>query len=76
MTYDYGKDSMRGKSELTDTEDKKTGGLDKDYATAWSYGIAETIDLLVPNFMGGVSMGELDETSETFKTLKANGVPN
>lgn len=76
MTYDYGKDSMRGKSELTDTEDKKTGGLDKDYATAWSYGIAETIDLLVPNFMGGASMGELDETSETFKTLKANGVPN
>ena len=76
MTYDYGKDSMRGKSELTDTEDKKTGGLDKDYATAWSYGIAETIDLLVPNFMGGASMGELDEDSETFKTLKANGVPN
>lgn len=76
MTYDYGKDSMRGKSELTDTEDKKTGGLDKDYATAWSYGIAETIDLLVPNFMGGASMSELDETSETFKTLKANGVPN
>ena len=75
MTYDYGKDSMRGKSELTDTEDKKTDGLDKDYATAWSYGIAETIDLLVPNFMGGSSMGELDEDSETFKTLKANGVP-
>lgn len=74
--YDYGKDSMRGKSELSDNQNNKTEGLDKDYATAWSYGIDETINLLVPNFMGGSSMGELSEDSEVFKTLKQNGVPN
>lgn len=74
--FDYTQDSMRGKSELTDTQDNKTGGLDKDYATAWSYGIDETIDLLVPNFMGGASMGSLDEDSQVYTTLKSNGVPN
>lgn len=74
MTYDYGKDSMRGKSELTDTKNNKTSGLDKDYATAWSYGIAETLDLFVPNFMGGASMSKLDQNTETYKTCKKYGV--
>ena len=37
-TYEYGEESMRGKSELTNDLDNKTSGLDKDYATAWSYG--------------------------------------
>ncbi len=75
-TYDYGKDSIRGKSELTTNDENKTSGLDKDYATAWSYGISETIDLLVPNFKGGASSSELDKDSETFKTLKQYNVPN
>ncbi len=76
MIFDYGKDSMRGKSELTDHTNNKTSGLDKDYATAWSYGIDETINLLVPNFKGGASNGELSKESETYKTLKQYGVPN
>ena len=41
-TYEYGEESMRGKSELTNDLDNKTSGLDKDYATAWSYGKAES----------------------------------
>ena len=55
LSYDYGKDSMRGKSELTNDQENKTSGLDKDYITAWSYGISETFTLLVPNFKGGGS---------------------
>ncbi|MCQ2958951.1 MAG: YfhO family protein [Bacteroidales bacterium] len=74
--YDYGMDSIRGKSELTDHSNIQTQGLDKDYATAWSYGIDETLDLFIPNFMGGASSGELDTDSEVYKTLKQNGVPN
>ncbi|MBU0764892.1 MAG: hypothetical protein KJ607_08665 [Bacteroidetes bacterium] len=76
LVNEYGKDSMRGKSELTDDAENKTTGLDKDYATAWSYGIAETMTLLVPNYHGGSSHGELSTGSETYKVLKNNGAPN
>jgi Bacterial membrane protein YfhO len=69
-TYEYGKDSMRGKSELTHDEENKTTGLDKDYATAWSYGIDETLTLLIPNFKGGESGGALSTNSETYKLYK------
>ena len=67
---DYGKDSTRGKSELTNNIENKTKGLDKDYATQWSYGIAETMTLLIPNFHGGASQGELSTDSETYNALK------
>ena len=55
-TIEYGEQSIRGKSELTSNEEVKTTGLDKDYATAWSYGLSESFTLLIPNFHGGASM--------------------
>jgi len=75
MTYDYGKDSMRGKSELTFDKENKTTGLDKDYATAWSYGKAETITLFIPNIMGGASGGSLSTKSATYDLFKQNYGP-
>mgnify|MGYP001024694219 CR=1 FL=1 len=56
-TWQYSKESMRGKSELVKPDDgNQTGsGLDRDYITAWSYGIGETWSLLVPNVKGGAS---------------------
>lgn len=69
-TYEYGEESMRGKSELTNDLDNKTSGLDKDYATAWSYGKAESFTLLIPNFHGGASQGELGTDSETYQAIK------
>ena len=75
-TYDYGKDSIRGKSELKFNEGNKTSGLDKDYATGWSYGKAETFDLLIPNLYGGASGTELSTSSNIYKALKDGGYKN
>lgn len=52
-TYQYGKHSIRGKSELTSDKENKTDGLNRDYVTDWSYGIDESLTLLIPNFKGG-----------------------
>lgn len=75
-TFEYGKYSMRGKSELTNDLSNKTSGLDRDYATHWSYGIGETMTVLIPNFNGGSSSVGFDEDSATGKVLKSNNVPN
>lgn len=74
-TYEYGKYTTRGKTELTTKAENRTTGLDKDYATDWSYGKAETFTLLVPNLMGGTSVGPLTESSYSYKALIDNGVP-
>ena len=58
-TWEYSRESMRGKSELTqktkDPADQTSSGLERSYITAWSYGKGETWTLLVPNTKGGAS---------------------
>ena len=76
-TYEYTEYTMRGGSELSpDGDTHNSNGLDLEYATAWSYGISEMPNLLIPNFNGGSSSGALDLDSETGKLLKRAGQPN
>ena len=57
-TWQYQKESMRGKSELVkaNNANQTDSGLERDYITQWSYGIGETWTLLVPNTKGGASI--------------------
>ncbi len=78
MNNEYLKETMRGgHSELTTNqeEEAKPAGLDIDYATAWSYGKAETMTLLIPNYMGGASGYDLGKDSQLEQDLKKMGVP-
>ena len=70
-TYEYGKYSIRGKSDLTGDNKNVTSGLNKDYITTWSYGVDETFNLLIPNYKGGSSQ-PFERDSETFKALVKN----
>ncbi len=76
-TYEYSQYTMRGKSNgLTVDTQNSQHGLNKDYITQWSYGIDETMTLLIPNFKGGASGGKLDANSKTGQKIKSLGVPN
>jgi len=70
-TNEYGKLSNRGKAELTINPDRSSnktilsGGLDKDYATSWSYGVSESFSFLIPDFKGGGNraIGQVDKSA-------------
>ncbi|HAO15651.1 MAG TPA: hypothetical protein DDE71_08860, partial [Tenacibaculum sp.] len=73
-TKEYANQSTRSKSELTINPDgsprEKSSGLDKAYITEYSYGISETLNLLIPRFMGGGTVERLDEKSAFYETVK------
>lgn len=72
-TYTYSKETMRGKSELVQTGEaakQTSSGLDRNYITNWSYGIGETLTLLVPNYKGGSSSAPLSQSETAME--KAN----
>ncbi len=87
-TNEYGKLSNRGKAELTINPDMSSnknvlsGGLDKDYATHWSYGVDETFTMLIPDFKGGAdnAIGRVDQSAlkkvnPEFREMVSNSNP-
>ncbi len=76
MNNSYLKETMRGgHSELTKkVQDKPVDGLDIKYATDWSYGIDETMTLLIPNWEGGASGYDLGKDSHLSQAMRKQGV--
>ncbi len=52
ITASHTQYTTRGATEQISTSSNTTSGLDKDYATGWSYGKAESMSLLIPSFKG------------------------
>ena len=75
-TWQYGQESMRGKSELVkkNAANQTSSGLDRDYITQWSYGIGETWTLLIPNTKGGASI-PLSENTTAMKHAQDDFLP-
>ena len=71
-TYEYSKETMRGKSELSHhgAENKSNNGLERDYITGWSYGVDETWTLLVPNTKGGSSSARMSENLKAMEKAR------
>ncbi len=75
-TYEYGQESIRGKSNLTSSSaNTPQNGLDRDYAYQWSQGVGENLTFLIPNAYGGSSSPQLTGDSEVAKVLTQRGVP-
>ena len=71
-TYSYGKDTIRGQSNLTQHTKQVSDGLPKDYAYAYSQTAGENITFLVPNAYGGESgLNSIDfQNSDLLKALQ------
>lgn len=76
-TKEFANFSIRGKSELTYTPDgkKKTenSALDRSYITEYSYGIAESLNLIAPRLFGGGNSEELKSNSSVYKFMESYG---
>jgi len=67
--YEYSKDTIRGKSELTNDLHKKSDGLDKDYILDYSYDVGEALTAFIPRLKGGSMMEPLGEKSHVYELL-------
>ncbi|MHC5353826.1 YfhO family protein [Myroides sp. LJL115] len=75
-TAEYAKFSTRGKSELTSIDGQSTtagSSLSYDYITEYSYGIFESLNLLVPRLTGGANNESLSTDSNVGDFLKGIG---
>ena len=73
-TLQHSKQTMRGGSELTESEESSDNGLALEYATAWSYGRAESWNMLIPDFMGGDSGRTFERDGEVARALRPYGL--
>lgn len=72
-TYEYGKESNRGKSNLTTDSAEEKNGLSKEYAYGWSQGVGESFTFLIPDLYGGATSIDalVKPESNTYKALQS-----
>ncbi len=68
-TYEYGKYSMRGQSELSLNNENKSSGLEQSYILEYSYDLGEAMTAFIPRFKGGGMSEPLSTSSETYKFI-------
>lgn len=73
-TWQHTKETTRGGSELVAEGAHGDEGLDLQYATAWSYGKTETLNTLVPDFMGGASSDTFAPDGPVAEALRPYGM--
>jgi hypothetical protein len=78
-TNEYAKYSIRDKSELTFNPDgsknETTASMTTDYITEYSYGIAESLNLIAPRIFGGSSHENVGTDSRMYAFMLEQGVP-
>lgn len=78
-TAEYAKFSTRNKSELTFNADgsknESNTAMSRDYITEYSYGIAESFNLIAPRLFGGSNSENLGTDSRMFEFMVSQGVP-
>ena len=78
-TTEYTKFSTRGKGELTFTANgskvTENTALSRDYITEYSYGIAESFNLVAPRLFGGSNNETLGTESSMYQFMISQGVP-
>ncbi len=78
-TKEYADWSTRGTSELTVNPDGSpkapSNGLDRDYITQYSYGLAESLNLFAPRLFGGTTGEDLGKDSKAYEYLTNQGLP-
>ncbi len=78
-TKEYADWSTRGTSELTVNPDggpkAPSNGLDREYITQYSYGLAESLNLFAPRLFGGTTGEDLGKDSKAYEYLTNQGLP-
>lgn len=74
FTAAHTSETTRGGSELAEGNPAETRGLDLEYATAWSYGIGESLNMFIPDFRGGGSSGGFSDDGPVARTLTKSGI--
>ncbi len=69
-TFEHSPETIRAGSEVAERDG---GGIDLEYATQWSYGVGESVNMFIADARGGSSMGGFSTNGEVADALRDEG---